>query len=82
MFEELIDQLPALILILVSAYPAWKGMKYFKFAKELLDIYISYKNSMKNGVFTQSEKVALADELIEAIESAKGLKKVKTVANV
>lgn len=76
MWDTIIEYLPQLIIVIIGLFPAWKGIKYFQFGKELLDIYVSYKKAMKNGVFTDDEKIDFADEVVEAIEAAKGLKKV------
>ncbi len=80
MLETIIEYLPQLIVVVIGLFPAWKGVKYFQFGKELIDIYVSYKKAMKNGVFTDEEKIAFADEVVEALEAAKGLKAEKKAA--
>lgn len=73
MFLEYWSQL---VLILVAIFPAWKGMKYLMFSKEVLDIYVSYRagsapDSPGGETFTDAEKIAFANEIIQAIESGK-----------
>jgi len=76
-FNLFLEYLPQIVVLLVAVFPAWKGIKYFKFSKEVGDVYSSYQAAVKDGVFTDAEKITFANEIIEAIESAKGLKAVK-----
>jgi len=52
------------------------SIPYLQLIKEVIDIYASYEKG-KHGGFDDTEYMALGKEVVEAIESAKALKKVK-----
>jgi len=72
--EFLLENYQSLVLLIVAVFGVFKwakAIKYVKFTKELIDIADSYTEGAEDGVFTDAEKIALADEVIEAIEKGK-----------
>ena len=76
LFLDNYGQLFAIIAVLLGLFGGGIKLKpYFQLAKEVIDVYAVYVKSMKNGVFTDEEKIHFANEILEAIDHVKSLKK-------
>ena len=69
--DFLLQYYEILITLLVAVFGIVKwvaAVKYAEFFKELVDVVGSYKKGNEDKVFTDQEKIALANEVIEAIK--------------
>ena len=71
--DFLLQYYEVFVMALAAIFGVLKWVKATKYAntfKEFVDIGKSYKAGKADGRFSDAEKIALADEVIEAVEQA------------
>lgn len=78
--DFLLQYYEVIIAALAAIFGVFKwisAVKYAGFFKEMVDVVGSYKKGNEDKIFTDEEKIALANEMIEAIRKGEEVFKKK-----
>ena len=74
--EFLLSNYEIIVTAIIAIFTAFKwlaGIKYINFGKEAVDVYAKYNEYGKDGVWDDNEYLNLGKEVVEMVESGKGL---------